>query len=198
MLVHHVRKGAGEGGIDAARGAKGLTDSARVGLIMQSMTEDEAGKLNIPVEERFKHVRVDDGKVNLSPRIDKAKWFKLDQVELHNHSDEYPHGDKVAALVPWEPPKLFSEQTPDQINQALDAIARGPEPGVLYSAKRQGGSERWAGDVVARILEVEPKQSQVMIDTWLKSGLLFQQTFHHPHRRRDMIGLHVDASKRPS
>jgi len=58
LLVHHVRKGT-ETSIDGARGAKGLTDSARVGMVMSSMTEDEAAKVNVPPEERFRYVRVD-------------------------------------------------------------------------------------------------------------------------------------------
>ena len=198
LLVHHVRKGAGEGGIDAARGAKGLTDSARVGLIMSSMTEEEAGKLNIPTEDRFRYVRVDDGKVNLSPRIDKAKWFKLEQVELHNASETYPHGDKVAALVTWEPPKLFSQQTAEQINEALDAIHRGPEPGIWYAGTRRGGSTRWAGDVLRGCCDVSDKQAQLMLDAWVKSGLLFTKKFKHPSTRQNALGLQVDHSKRPT
>ncbi len=198
LLVHHVRKGAGEGGIDAARGAKGLTDSARVGLIMQTMSEEEAGKLNLPTEDRFKYVRVDDGKVNLSPRIDCAKWFKLETVELHNASDVYPHGDKVAALVTWEPPKLFAQQTPDQINEALDAIAQGPEPGVLYGGTARGKSARWAGEVLRRVLNVDEKHAQAMLDAWMKSGLLFTAEFRHPHTRKSLNGVRVDNSKRPT
>ncbi len=196
LLVHHVRKGAGEGGIDAARGAKGLTDSARVGLLMQAMTEEEADKVGIPKEERHGYVRVDDGKVNLSPRVEKARWFTLSQVELHNSTEQYPHGDKVAAIVPWEPPKLFSQITPDQITEVLDVIQQGPEPGILYGGTRRGSSSRWAGDALKRVCDVSDKQAQAMLDAWMASGLLFLREFKDPSTRQKRQGLSVDNSKR--
>ncbi|HXI56678.1 MAG TPA: AAA family ATPase, partial [Polyangia bacterium] len=40
LLVHHVRKGEASG-IDAARGAKALTDSSRVGLLLSPMTKED-------------------------------------------------------------------------------------------------------------------------------------------------------------
>jgi hypothetical protein len=196
FLVHHVRKG-GEGGIDAARGAKGLTDSARVGLLMQAMSQDEAEKIGIPIEDRYSYIRVDDAKVNLSARIDKATWFKLDQVELHNATQDYPHGDKVAALVPWAPPKLFSAVTAEQINEALDAIQQGPEPGVLYGGTRRGSSSRWAGDPLRRVCDITEKQAQAMLDAWVASGLLFLRDFKDPHTRNTRKGFGVDNAKRP-
>lgn len=197
LLVHHVRKGAADG-IEGSRGAKGLTDSARVGLLMQTMSEEEAKTTNTPAEERFQYVRVDDAKVNLSPRLDRAKWFRLSQVELGNGAGTYPNGDRVAALVPWEPPKLFAAVTSDQVNAALTAIATGPELGVLFGATRRNNSDRWAGDVVMRHCETNEKQAQAMIDAWLKTGLLFQQKFNHPGQRKEVMGLHVDDSKRPT
>jgi hypothetical protein len=198
MLVHHVRKGAGEGGIDAARGAKGLTDSARVGLLMQAMTEDEADKLNLPKKDRHQFIRVDDGKVNLSPRLDEARWYQLSQVDLKNATEQYPHGDKVAALVPWEPPKLFSTTTPDQINEVLDIIDRGPESGVLYGGTSRGGSARWAGNPIKQVCDVSDKQAQAMLDAWVASGLLYLHEFKHPATRKLVPGLKVDNSKRPT
>ena len=197
LLVHHVRKGAAEGSIDAARGAKGLTDSARVGLLMQTMSEDEAKAVNVPLEDRFRYVRVDDAKVNLSPRIDRARWFRLDTVELGNVTQQYPNGDKVAALVPWDPPKLFSQTTNDQVNDILSAIDKGPEPGLLYSGTRQGKSSRWAGDVIRRMADVSEKQAQQMIDKWVETGLLFLTEFRNPATRKSTHGLRVDNSKRP-
>jgi len=198
MLIHHVRKGAAEGSIDAARGAKALTDSARVGLLMQSMTEVEAEKLNILPEDRFTYVRVDDAKVNLSPRIDRAKWFKLDTVTLHNETKEYPSGDHVAAMVPWDPPKLWGQSTVAQIHEILDLIPGGFANGIPYSGTRKGGSDRWAGEMICRVTDVSEKQAQMMIDEWLKSGLLFQEVFKHPILRKERLGLKVDDTKRPT
>ena len=197
MLVHHVRKGASDGSIEAARGAKGLTDSARVGLVMQAMTEKEAESLGVAKEERWNHVRVDDAKVNLSPRMDKARWFKLDTVELHNSSEMYPNGDKIAAMVPWSPPKLFADVSIEQVNAVMDRIAAGYQPGILFSATRRGGSVRWAGVAVREHIDADDEQAVLMIAAWLKSGLLYETKFNHPTARREMSGLAVLDEKRP-
>ncbi|MDQ2763975.1 MAG: helicase RepA family protein, partial [Pseudomonadota bacterium] len=74
LLVHHVRKGGG-GDIESARGAKALTDSARVGLVMSTMSPEEAEALGIAEEDRLRYVRMDDAKANLAPRAGAAKWF---------------------------------------------------------------------------------------------------------------------------
>ena len=83
LLVHHVRKGQVLD-IDAARGAKALTDSARVGLLLSPMSEEDAKEIGIEKDGRFQYVRLDNAKVNLSPRASKASWFQLQQVSLGN------------------------------------------------------------------------------------------------------------------
>ena len=70
MLTHHVRKGPVES-IEAARGAKALTDSARIGLLLSTMTEAEAGDLGIDPGTRLQYVRLDDAKANMAPRPQK-------------------------------------------------------------------------------------------------------------------------------
>lgn len=197
MLVHHVRKGAVTD-IDSARGAKGLTDSARVGLLLSPMTEDEGEMIGIPAEERWQYVRLDNAKANMAPRASKAKWFRLDQVELHNGTDAYPNGDRVAAVVGWEPPNSLSAQPVSTLNAALDRIAEGPSPGVLYGKTRRGGSDRWAGTVLFEMCEFNDKQAANVIATWLKTGLLYEETFRDPRNRKETSGLRVNDSKRPS
>jgi hypothetical protein len=59
LLIHHVRKGAVTD-IDAARGAKALTDSARVGLLLSAMTSEEATEFDVPDDERSPLVPADD------------------------------------------------------------------------------------------------------------------------------------------
>ncbi len=197
MLVHHVRKGAVTD-IDSARGAKGLTDSARVGLLLSPMTEDEGEQIGIPTEDRWKYVRLDNAKANMAPRAGRAKWFMLDQVDLHNPTNDYPHGDKVASVVSWEPPTMLSAQTPEILNSVLDLIAEGPEPGMLFSKTNRGGSSRWAGQLLIDECGMLEKQASGTIAAWLKSGLLYEQEFRSSVTRKMMPGLKVDNSKRPS
>ena len=123
LLVHHVRKGDVTN-IDAARGAKAVTDSARVGLLMTTMSATEAETFGIADEERLFYVRLDDAKRNMAPAAS-AKWFRLQPVALGNtFNPKYPNGDSVAAIVPWKPPEDELKAAPNHdLNTALDAIA---------------------------------------------------------------------------
>lgn len=197
LLVHHVRKGDATG-IDAARGAKALTDSARVGLLLATMSAEDGETFNIPPDDRWQYVRLDDAKRNMAPAA-KARWFKLDQVSLGNVSDPiYPNGDKVAAIVPWEPPSLAANATPAQLNEVLDIIAQ-PAAGWLYAAHRRGKqNDRWAGQVLVDVLGFSEKQATGLIAAWLKSGLLYQESYHDSEQRKDRTGVRVDDTKRPT
>lgn len=197
LLVHHVRKGAVLD-IDSARGAKGLTDSARVGLLLSSMGQDDAETLGIAAEERWQYVRLDDAKTNMAPKATKARWFRLKREELHNGTEEYPHGDKVATMVAWEQPELWASTTPITLNDTLDIIAKGLEPGMLFSATQRGGGDRWAGRVLCRVLEITERQATTMLTVWLKSGTLYQEEFMHPTQRKKVMGLRVNDTLRPS
>jgi hypothetical protein len=197
LLVHHVRKGAVMD-IESARGAKGLTDSARVGLLLSTMGQDDADSLNISAEERSQYVRLDDAKSNMAPKATKARWFRLEREDLHNPTDEYPSGDRVATLVPWEAASIWAETTPASINEVMDLIAEGPEPGVLYTSSRRGGGARWAGKVLFQSLGVNDKQATQMINSWLKSGLLQETQYHHPTTRKEVSGVRVNDTRRPT
>src|SRR4029077_13110678 len=59
LLVHHVRKGDATS-IDAARGAKALTDSARVGLLLTTMPTKEGEAFGVGPDDCWQYVRLDD------------------------------------------------------------------------------------------------------------------------------------------
>lgn len=196
LLVHHVRKGDAIG-IDAARGAKALTDSARVGLLLSTMSEKDAEAFGVDADDRWQYVRLDDAKRNMAPAA-KAKWFKLDQVALGNVDDPiYPHGDKVAAIIPWEPTNVWQATTATDINAAIDTIRDGPSPGMLFTASRRGNSGRWCGQVLCDAFAVTETQAGKMIAAWFKSGLLWEDSYTHPEWRRPTKGVRVNESKRP-
>jgi hypothetical protein len=201
---------------DAARGAKALTDSARVGLLMTTkaaaawrrvaratgcsivlvhhvrkgdatgiaMTSEDGENFGVNKEDCWQYVRLDDAKRNMAP-AGKAKWFQLDQVSLGNYTPEYPNGDKVAAIVAWEPPTVWKATTPADLNAAIDTIRDGPTPGLLYTASRRGDSSRWAGQVLMDAFGVTEKQAKQMIGKWLNTGLLWEDTYKHPQWRRE-------------
>ena len=197
LLVHHVRKGDITG-IDAARGAKAVTDSARVGLLMTAMTEPEADEFNIPVDDRHSYVRLDDAKRNMALAA-KARWFRLLSIKLGNRSDVYPNGDSVGAIVPWQQPDDELAAAPNHdLNAALDAIRDGPKPGWRYRVSRQGGGVNWVGNVLCEMFRTTEKEAKRMIGAWVKSGLLFEQEYYHPVWKRKVAGVHVRDELRPT
>jgi hypothetical protein len=197
LLVHHVRKGTVTD-IDGARGAKALTDSARVGMLMSGMSVEDAESFGIKEDQRGRYVRLDDAKANLAPKASKARWFELDRVDLENATPDYPGGDHVAAIVSWTPPSLWASHTGEDLNLVLDKIAAGPKPDQFYSTNRRGGGARWVGNVLVDMLEIEEGQAKQMVAKWLETGLLKLDTFKDPNTRKLVEGVIVDDSKRPS
>ena len=196
MLVHHVRKGQALD-IDAARGAKALTDSARVGLLLSPMSADDGEKLGIPKDRRRAYVRLDNAKANLAPRADAAKWFELVEENLGNGTEEYPNGDNVAAMVAWTPPSAFGDATSADLNRALDIIAE-PPAGWRYAPYRKSANlVRWAGTPIMECTGRDAEAAARIVKAWLKSGLLTIGTYTDGPQRKERDGVFVNETLRP-
>jgi hypothetical protein len=198
LLIHHRRKGTDPNeGIDAARGGKALSDAARIGLVMNRMSPEEAERADIADKERWRYVRIDDAKVNLSPKIERATWIKLVGVPLNNGTPDYPEGDVVRTIEAWTPQSAFGDLNDEQLNDALNEIAEGPEPGELYTISRRNSSARWAGKVLVSRCGRTEGQAAAILASWIKSGLLVEVEYHSKRNRRDAKGVKVDDTKRP-
>lgn len=95
-IVHHTRKmpaGTGAGDMDSARGASALVSAARISSTISVMSDKEARTLQIPLQERFWYVRVDNAKGNMSPPAQHAEWYRKVSIQLTN-------GDSVGTLEP--------------------------------------------------------------------------------------------------
>jgi hypothetical protein len=197
LLAHHVRKGTVDS-IEAARGAKALTDSARVGLLLSTMNVEDAKALGVSSEERLQYARLDDAKANMAARAPKATWFHLDHVTLDNADEIYPNGDQVVVIEPWEPPNAWDSMSEPDCNVALDRIAAGLPGGLLYTDTRKGQTARWAGDVLVELFDITEDQAADVIKTWLKNGVLVQGTFSCAATHyKPVRGLKVNDTKRP-
>jgi hypothetical protein len=197
LLVHHVRKGD-VAGIDAARGAKALTDSARIGLLMTTMSEADAVSFGVSEKERWQYVRIDDAKRNMAP-AGQAKWLKLESVSLGNTGDHlYPSGDSVQAIAPWQPQTIWQRTSPADLNAALDRIAAGISPGVPYGPTRAGGSTRWVGQALMEVLGINEKAAAQMVDEWFESGLLFKDKYDDKKEGRRSPCVKVNDTQRPT
>jgi hypothetical protein len=196
VLAHHVRKGLVES-IEAARGAKALTDSARIGLLLSTMTEEDASALGISAEDRLHFVRLDDAKANMAARAPKASWFQLTNVTLDNADGIYPDGDRVGVIEAWHPRDVWDQVAPGSIDQALDQIEAGLPGGSRYTAVRRGETDRWAGSVLMRVCQVTDGQAAAMLRAWMRSGLVYTEAYRDPLQRKDRVGLRVNATLRP-
>jgi AAA domain len=122
-LVHHSRKTNGEAvEVEHSRGAVALIEAARAARTLNTMTEQEAK--NAGVDDRFAHIRIDDGKANLAPRSRRAQWLKLEGVSLGNGLFG-TGGDSVAVVTGWSWPNPFAGVTDDDLLAVQKAVAAG-------------------------------------------------------------------------
>ena len=200
LLVHHVRKGSMNGAdVDAARGAKSLTDAARAAALLAPMTEDEARLLGVPASDSWRFLRRDDAKANLAPRATRAQWLRLESIALNNHTADYPDGDRVGAIVKWDQPSPLAHITPADCNIALDLLAAGPEPGARYGVTRNHRFlTRWAGHVLTQCFDLDDREATAILQIWLRSGVLFEEDYFDRPQRKTRRGLAVDDTKRPT
>ena len=194
-LVHHTRKPpsgfvAVAGDINTARGAGALAGAVRSARTITPMSDKEAEGFNILPAMRTWYVRVDDAKGNMSSPSAEASWFQ-------RHSVELIQGDYVGVLAPWSPPDPFDELGAMSGQRVLVEIERGRPDGQLYILMKQRNTTRWAGDLL--IDEgVSEASAKSILRAWISSGLLYEETYRNPERRRDENGLFVDLTKVPT
>ena len=105
---HHTSKGAADpGNADRGRGASAFKDAARLVYSLTQMSADDAALFGISDADRRVLIRVDLAKVNITPRATEARWFKLVGVPLGNGTPDYPNGDEVQTVEPWQPPDFW-------------------------------------------------------------------------------------------
>ncbi|MFH1157623.1 MAG: AAA family ATPase [Pseudomonadota bacterium] len=97
LLVHHTSKpqqassDGYAGNMNTARGASSLLGVARVVQTFYGMSTRDADKFGITEEERYRYVRLDDAKANLSLISANALWYERIGVTIGN-------GDEVGIL----------------------------------------------------------------------------------------------------
>lgn len=169
-LVHHTRKMAsgqsGDRTADDARGAGALNAAARMVRVLNPMSKEEAEHLCI--DNRGKYVRMDNGKSNFTPPVDKAEWFQLEGVKLL--TDDLDVIEEVGVATPWEPVAPITDSFEDR---EVVAVEMGSES---YRADMR--SPEWVGLPIGRALglivedEKDKREIQNRIREWLKSGFL--------------------------
>jgi hypothetical protein len=162
------------------------------------MSSEEAKAFGIPADERKQYVRYDKGKVNLVRAGGAAKWFRLVGEKLGNATEDYPSGDEVQAIELWKPPNAWADTSSYVLDAILSDIARGMDNGQRYSGHQNAG-KRAAWLVVQKHYPHKPKaECDTIIKAWLKSRLLYTDTYDDPVEYKESIGLYVNDKKRPS
>ncbi|UZF94460.1 AAA family ATPase [Bosea sp. NBC_00550] len=154
LLVHHARKSlagpARELDAGDARGAAAFVDGCRIVRLVQRMTPDEAKKFGIDPQERWRHMRLVDGKTNHAPPADVSTWIRLDNVPLNNPNADNPDGDHIGVPVRWEA-RPADTAFPAALVEEIKATVRDGE----YRASPQ--ADHWVGYALGPILKLDPE-----------------------------------------
>jgi hypothetical protein len=198
-VPHHAAKGAPDpGNANRGRGASAMRDAGRLIYTLTPMSPEEGQALGLSELDRRRLIRLDSAKVNITPPMAQAKWFRLVGVDIGNGTELYPNGDQVQAIEPWTPPDIFAALSNLTINAILTDIDAGLRDGNRYTDAAKA-VERAAWRV---IVKHSPATSEAaarqIIRTWVVSGLLIRRSYENPATRKDVNGFWVDPVKRPS
>jgi hypothetical protein len=196
-VLHHTAKGGADpGNADRGRGASAVKNGARLVYTLTKMSVDEARLLGIDETERRSYVRIDSGKVNITPSLDRARWFQIVGVELGN-SDALYKGDNVQTVEPWTPPDEWDGIGNELLRRIVDDIGRGipadPDAGIVagtrYSAHPRARA-RAAWPVVQRHAPDKNEiQCKAIIASLLRQRLIVENAYRDPARREMVSGL---------
>ena len=186
------------GDADSGRGSSGIRDAGRLVYTLAPMSEDEASAFNITPGDLCAYVRLDPAKVNIAARSAKAEWFKIVGQSIGNATAEYPSGDTIQVVEPWSPPETWAELDHVLLNQMLTEIDRELGDGNFYT-DTNAKTDRAAWRVVQQSApQKSDSQCREVIKAWVKTGLLEPFDYTNPKTRREVKGLKVINSKRPS
>lgn len=135
VVIAHTRKGtASPGDPQSIRGGGDIVGASRASFTVCIMSPEEAERLNIADDLRWRFFRLDGAKANYSA-LSAAEWFERVDYELDNN-------EAVAAAVPWFPPS--APITLDIIMRAEGLVANGSPDGPPWSPKLDGNKRSFA------------------------------------------------------
>jgi hypothetical protein len=178
---HHTRKlGGNEITIEAARGAVAFVDVCRAVRMLETMSKEEAKKLNV---EGGYYVSEFNGKHNFAPRSDERTWNKFVNITLNNAGPLF--GDDVGVVTAWtHPGQTQISLTPGTIMQIKAKVAAG-------CWREHPAAEAWVGKGIAEALQIDPERHRTVLKTLINnlitSGVLKREQGHDAHREARMF-----------
>jgi hypothetical protein len=183
LALHHLRKGA-TGDIDDLMGATSLRATFRSARILSRMTADEAQKLLIPSEERWRYSRSAGHKENYAPPPEQTTWYHLESVELGNGARIYVDGDNVQVLTLVDDlPDAFDGLSRTAIAEIFDQRRAGPCPREFFSPHRNA-ADFWAGIPIITIAGKTAEEARRILRTWLQNHVLSADDYISPRSKR--------------
>jgi hypothetical protein len=181
VVLHHARKGASSpGDPDSMRGASAIVGAARIALTVNTMTDQEAADMGIPVEQRRDYFRMDGAKMNYS-RVQDADWYERVEYQLDND-------EGVAAAVPWQVPKQIVNLS--HVGSLISMVEKGTSTGP-YSPKisREPRSIRAAMEAIG--VTLFPAQKE-LLSFLMNDPSVFTSTFKSSVDRVKRQGLKTE------
>jgi hypothetical protein len=167
-LVHHLRKGNGNGSEPSAddfRGASSLVPAVRSARLLSTMDASIGTKLE--VSERFRYFRIIDAKKNMSARASDTPWCEITAIDLRNGDPS----DHVAAVGPWRPPSAADITSPEDTETIKERLASG-------TWRENVQAKAWAGNVVAEVLGLDLADEgardavRQLLRQWISDGVV--------------------------
>lgn len=164
-VVHHTRKPGTDTKTttDSARGAKALTDAARIVRVLNPMTAKEATGFSVE-PAGFLSARLD--KQNYAAAQNEPQWFKMTSVALDDD-------DEVGVIQHWRPPSMTIDVSNEQIKQIQKRCSE-EQPGAYPTATDA------AYRIVAEQLnlnthdDVEKMRAKTLLKKLLREGYLVE------------------------
>lgn len=171
VLVHHSVKMKGEVvTADSSRGAGALNNAARMTLVLNRMSSDQADRWSIELGQEARYFSVADDKHNMAA-AEQADWFRIESVSLHN-ATEIHEADSIGVVTSWTPPRVMDGIDVEHLFAVQKVVAAGT---YWRDAQAKTGG---IGAVIGSTLRFdhETKEGRVrvrgIVDTWIKSGAL--------------------------
>lgn len=144
-VVHHVRKGNGEDfTAEDSRGASSMVNGVRGLRVLNRMTVSTAKKCG--VDDHRRYFRIDNGKANYAPPVNKATWCHLQSVGIGNGDDALGlNEDRVGVVERWHPPTSQTEFATSDLDKAVESVADG-------NWRKDLQSPDWVGIPIAHAL----------------------------------------------
>ena len=145
-LVQHTRKPRRPGDevtSDDSRGSSAIIAAWRDSRVVNVMSEADAAKYAVP--NRYRFLRVESDRANMTARGEGQAWRYLESVSLNNAVDGRP-ADSVGVAVPWSPPEKGDFEKAAEAEAILKAILE-----LIDQNKRitkQAGGDYTIGDLV--------------------------------------------------